>query len=91
MKIERHEITPLTDRLAEELDEAQRAALERQELIEPSAEERRNGWTAETLTAYLVERLAGQSLAVDVNSLHRRLARRPAEQNHRYRPHRWRQ
>lgn len=58
--------------------------------VEPTEEEKKNGWTAETLTAYLVERLAGQSLAVDVNSLHRKVARRPNVQNHRYNPLRWR-
>lgn len=82
--------TPLSDRLYRELDQAQREALLRQELIEPTEDEKRNGWTAETLTQYLAERSAGQSLSVDINSLHRRIARRPDVQNHRYNPHRWR-
>lgn len=90
MEIERTEIRPLSEQLSLELDAVRREALARQELIEPTDEEKRNGWTAEALTAYLAERLAGQSLSVDVNSLHRKAARRPDVQNHRYRPHRWR-
>jgi len=82
------EITPLADQLERELSESRRASS--QEPVEPTEAERRNGWTAESLTRYLSERQAGQSLAVDVNSLHRRVARRPDEQNHRYCPHRWR-
>lgn len=35
------------------------------EPIEPTADERRNGWTAETLTAYVAERRAAQSLWFD--------------------------
>lgn len=89
-EIDRPEIVPLSEKLYDELDAVQREALENQELVEPTDEEKKNGWTAETLTAYLTERLAGQSLAVDVNSIHRRAARRPTEANHRYRPHRWR-
>lgn len=85
------DIIPLGELLDRELSEARRETLAHQQLIEPTDEERKNGWTAETLTEYLAEREAGQSLAVDVNSLHRRVARRPNEQNHRYRPHRWRE
>lgn len=80
----------LSDKLADELDDIRREADDVQELVEPTEEEKRNGWTAETLTAYLAERLAGQTLAVDPNSVHRKLARRPSAQNHKYRPHRWR-
>ena len=90
MKIERAEAAPLSEKLFRELDDAQRAALARQELIEPTEGERKNGWTADTLTTYLTERLAGQSLAADAGSVHRRAARRPNVQNHHYRPHRWR-
>lgn len=89
--VERPEIVPLSEKLYEELDAVQRNAIENQELVEPNDEERKNGWTAETLTAYLTERLAGQSLTIDVNSIQRRMGRRPSEQNHRYRPHRWRE
>lgn len=82
--------TPLVDKLADELDAVQNEASEIQELVEPSDEEKRNGWDAISLTKYLTERLAGQSLAIDTNSLQRRLARRPVEANHKYRVHRWR-
>ena len=90
MEIERVEIVPLRDQLSLELDIIRRETLARQELIEPTEDEKKNGWTAEKLTAYLAERLAGQSLTVDVNSLHRKTAHRPNVQNHWYRPHRWR-
>lgn len=80
----------LSHKLYEELDVAQREALERQGLIEPTKDEKRNGWTAETLTMYLAERTAGQSLAIDPHSLHRRMARRPRVQNDRYNPLKWR-
>jgi hypothetical protein len=69
---------------------ARREALAEGKQVEPTEEERRNGWTARALTEYLAERAAGQSLAIDVNSLHRRNARRSGEANHHYRPHRWR-
>lgn len=81
---------PLADKLYDELDDAQREALDSQKQVQPTAEEARNGWTAETLTEYLASRVAGQSLSIDVNSLHRRVARRPQTQNCQYRPLRWR-
>jgi predicted transcriptional regulator len=90
LNTERPEVTPLADKLDRERRDARREALAAGARIEPTEEERRNGWTTETLTAYLAERAAGQSLAVDVNSLHRRNARRPDEANHRYNPRRWR-
>lgn len=83
------EVTSLRGRLANELDQAQAKAAQR-DPVEPTEDEKRNGWTTETLNIYLAERHAGQDLAIDVNSLHRRLARRPTEQNHRYNPKRWR-
>lgn len=88
--VERPEIVTLSEKLYEELDAVQRDALAKQELVEPNDEERKNGWTAKTLTAYLTERLAGQSLTIDVNSIQRRMGRRPSEQNHRYQVHHWR-
>lgn len=54
-------------------------------LVEPSAEEARNGWTAETLTVYVNERLAAQAVAVDPASLARRHAAQPLRANSRYR------
>lgn len=80
----------LRDKLDDEITAVRHEAVAAQKLIEPTAEERRNGWTAKTLTAYIAERQAGQSLDVDVNSINRQAARRPGEQNHRYRPLRWR-
>jgi len=80
----------MTDKLESERDTVRREAVKTQPLVEPTEEERRNGWTAKTLTAYLAERQADQSLSVDVNSLHRQVARRPNEQRHKYNPHRWR-
>ena len=84
-------VTPLSEKLEQELDSARREALAQQKTIEPTEEEKKNGWTAKTLTAYLAERMAAQSLNVSIDSLHRRNARRPQEANHRYRPHRWRE
>ena len=46
-------------------------------LIEPTDDEAQNGWTAETLTAYVTGRWAAQSVAADPESLYRRLADRP--------------
>lgn len=90
MEIERTEIRPLREQLDLELETARREALARQEMIEPTEDEKRNGWTKKTLTAYLAERLAGQSLAINVDTLHRKAARRQNIQNHKYNPHRWR-
>ena len=84
-------VTPLSEKLEQELDSARREALAQQKTIEPTEEEKKNGWTAKTLTAYLAERLASQSLNISVDSLQRRNARKPQEANHRYRPHRWRE
>ena len=84
------EFVPIGGRLYDELDAAQRSALDRQVPVEPTEDEARNGWTTETLTEYVASRAAGQSLSADPHSLHRRLAERATEQNHRYNPHRWR-
>ena len=88
--IERPEIVPLSQKLDQELEAARRESLAKQEPIEPTEEEKRNGWTTRTLTAYLAERFAAQSLAVDADSLHRRNSNRPNESNHKYNPRRWR-
>lgn len=77
----------LTEELSEELEDAKRNI---RVVVEPTPDELRNGWTKETLSQYLSEREAGQSLSIDVNSLTRRAARRSDVQNHRYNPHRWR-
>lgn len=57
-------------------------------VIEPTDEEKRNGWDAKALNKYLADREASQSAALDPDSISRR--KRPNEQNHRYRPLRWR-
>ncbi len=54
-------------------------------LIEPTADEAKNGWTAETLTKYLQERAQAQTLT----ALHRPPAK-PTRANSKYSPHRWR-
>lgn len=57
-------------------------------LVEPSEDEKRNGWTAETLTAYLAERKAATSMALEPNSAIRRSP--PQRANGKYNPHYWR-
>jgi len=74
--------------LADEFDQAD-ASIAR-ELIEPTADEAKNGWTAETLTEYVASRQAGAMLAADPHSEHSRIARRPRSQNTDYDPHFWR-
>lgn len=78
------------ERLADEHDAVHDAAEDTQPLVEPTEEERRNGWTAETLSDYLATRRAGQSLAIDPNSLHRQAVERPRFTNSKYSPKRWR-
>lgn len=56
--------------------------------IEPTEEEKRNGWDAESLTAYVHDQTAAQSLRADPHSLQRRV--RPTRQNSKYSPLRWR-
>jgi hypothetical protein len=53
VKIERAEAAPLSEKLFRELDDAQRAALARQELIEPTEGERKNGWTERVRKPYI--------------------------------------
>lgn len=78
------------DRLNIEWDRTHAAAKAEQPLVEPTPDEARNGWTAETLTEYLTERRAANSLKNDKDSLQNRMAKMPARQNNRYSPHRWR-
>lgn len=56
------------------------------ELVEPTEDERKNGWTAETLTRYLVE--ADKRASAHMDPLRPR--RRPDMQNSSYNPLRWR-
>ncbi len=81
----------LNDKLADELDRALDHAEDNRPVVEPTDEEKRNGWTAEELTEYIASREAGQALSVDPHSLHRRTQRRPTEQKHKYLPHYWRE
>ena len=80
----------MKDQLYSELAETRRTSIKEQEKIEPTEEEKKNGWTAESLTAYLAERKAAQSLGIDVNSFYRKSLQRPMAQNHKYNPLRWR-
>lgn len=82
--------TKIERQQAEEFREVHRSAKAGQPVVEPTPDEARNGWTAETLTAYLAEQTTSQTLRIDAGSLHRRLARRPDRANSKYRPHRWR-
>ncbi len=59
------------------------------EIIEPTADERRNGWTATTLSAYLAGADSRRGAILDVTSPARAAGRRPNEQNHKYHPNRW--
>ena len=55
------------------------------DLIEPTAEEAKNGWTAETLTTYVAEREKARSELI--------VTRRPVKPRmakSKYSPHRWR-
>ena len=76
----------VSNKLYEELDQAQQESNRNVKVVEPTADEIRNGWNTESLTAYLADREAGQSLSIDINSLHRKIARRPVVQNNRYNP-----
>ena len=80
----------IRDELADELDQTQDLAFEKTALIQPTKDELKNGWTAETLTQYVAERNAGAELRTDPHSLHRRMKQRPRVQNIQYNPHRWR-
>lgn len=80
----------MLDNMNQEVEGARREAINNQKLVEPTEDEKKNGWTAKTLTAYHADRSAGQSLSIDVNSLSRRMARKPQTQA-RYQPLRWRE
>lgn len=60
-----------------------------QERVEPTEADLRNGWTTETLTAYVAEQRASQALKIDPHSVSRRKPLPRVAQN-KYRPHRWR-
>ncbi len=56
--------------------------LGRVETITPTEGERRNGWTEETLSAYVAERRAAEAMLIDPRA---RRPQRPTRQN----SHRW--
>lgn len=57
-------------------------------LIEPTEDEKRNGWTAETLTAYVRDQAASAEMRVDPHSAMRR--KTPKRANSKYSPFKWR-
>ena len=56
-------------------------------LIEPTDEERANGWTAKTLTSYIRNRQQAQEGVVSFDPTHRP-PKRPTVANSKYNPHR---
>jgi hypothetical protein len=56
-------------------------------LIQPTDEERRNGWTAETLTAYVKRQSDSQRGVIFFDPAHRKPSR-PKMANGTYNPHR---
>ncbi len=69
--------------------EPQQAEAPAPELIEPTEEEAKNGWTAEALTAYVAERSRAQDGIIMFDPKYRRRAR-PRWANSRYSLFRWR-
>lgn len=63
-------------------------AEETAERVEPTADEAKNGWTAETLTAYLTEQRAAQATRIDPTGVGRLSP--PMRQNSKYNAKRWR-
>ena len=59
-------------------------------LIQPTPEEIKNGWTPESLTAYLADQDAAASLKIDPKSALNRGNRKPVRANSRYRVFQWR-
>jgi len=59
------------------------------ERVTVTADELRNGWDDASLRKYLESRNEAQAKLVDPRE--RNKDKRPIEQNHRYRPHRWRE
>ena len=59
------------------------------ERVTVTTDELRNGWDDASLRKYLETRNNVQASLIDPRSNSRR--KRPTEQNHRYRPHFWRQ
>ncbi|MDO8683698.1 MAG: hypothetical protein Q7N50_09485 [Armatimonadota bacterium] len=59
------------------------------ERVVVTPDELKNGWDDASLRKYLNERNEAQVSLIDPRSDSRR--KRPTEQNHKYRPHRWRE
>lgn len=59
-------------------------------MLELTDEEKANGWTEETLAAYLEERERAQAGVIMFDPEHRK-SPRPRWANNRYRPIRWRE
>jgi len=57
-------------------------------VVIPNAEEARNGWTPETLTAYIAEQKAASGVRLNPHSVMRRKPR-PTTTNYRYSPLKW--
>ncbi len=57
-------------------------------LVQPSPEEERNGWTPETLTAYLAEQKAASNIRINPTSALRG-NKKPRVANSRYRVFEW--
>ena len=58
------------------------------ERVTVTPEELHNGWDDASLRKYLEQRNEAQAKLIDPRSDARR--KKPTEQNHKYRPHRWR-
>lgn len=52
---------------------------------EPTLEEKRNGWTKSSLKEYILKREQEQARVIFTKK-----PVRPVEQNHKYKPHKWR-
>jgi hypothetical protein len=68
--------------------EGVRQGMVKNDVIEPNEEEKRNGWTTQTLTAYVAMVRASSSKRLDPGSKARR-AQRPRHTNNHYSPFRW--
>lgn len=82
-------MTKLEEQQQKEFNRALKAT-EGSPLLQPTEDEARNGWTPESLTAYVAEQDAAASLKIDPRSALNRASRKPARANSRYSPFRWR-
>ena len=82
-------MTGLDDKLENEFKRTFREVERETPEVEPTEEERANGWTKESLTEYVREQETAAALRIDPHSVARQLARRPAMQP-RHNPLKWR-